>query len=194
MPFSALPSTAAWRHHEVRDGFEVVFFSAEGAGWRIEGHTSAIEDGVAWAVRYAITVDDRWRTRSARVVGRSAAGLRERHLEADGEGRWRVDGIPAPELEGCLDVDLESSACTNTLPIHRRALAVGEMAAAPAAYVRADGLGVSRLEQHYTRVPDPRPGTEAYDYAAPAFAFTCRLTYDDGGLVVAYPGLAIRVA
>ncbi|MGZ8611310.1 MAG: putative glycolipid-binding domain-containing protein [Actinomycetota bacterium] len=39
-------------------------------------------------------------------------------LEADGEGRWRVDCAPRPDLDECRDIDLESSACTNTIPIH----------------------------------------------------------------------------
>lgn len=31
-----------------------------------------------------------------------------------------------------------------------------------------------------------------YDYAAPAFGFTCRLIYDESGLVPDYPGIAVR--
>jgi hypothetical protein len=34
-------------------------------------------------------------------------------LRADGDGSWVVDGRPAPQLDGCLDVDLESSSMTN---------------------------------------------------------------------------------
>jgi hypothetical protein len=33
-----------------------------------------------------------------------------------------------------------------------------------------------------------------YDYAAPAFGFGCQLVYDESGLVLRYPGLAVRVA
>ena len=42
---------------------------------------------------------------------------------------------------------------TNALPVHRMALPVGTRGDAPAAYVRADGLAVERLEQTYAR-PD----------------------------------------
>jgi uncharacterized protein len=46
-------------------------------------------------------------------------GVRSTVLEADGHGQWKVDGEAAPQLDGCLDVDLEASAFTNALPVHR---------------------------------------------------------------------------
>src|SRR5690606_9619420 len=120
-----------------------------------------------------------------------------RVLEGDGEGRWLVDGSAAPDLDGCLDVDLESSACTNTLAVHRLRLADGESADAPAAYVRADGPDVMRLEPTYARptvgaVDDT--GRLGLDYRAPAFEYSARLVFDDAGLIVHYPGLARRSA
>jgi hypothetical protein len=188
-----LPPFAAWRHHDAREGFEVVFLRPEGTGLRVDGHTAAVEAGEGWAVEYAIALDVRWRTRRARVRGRSATGAREVTLEADGEGAWRVDGAPARELDGCLDVDLESSSFTNAFPVHTLGLATGAAADAPAAYVRAPGLAVERLEQRYRRVEDDAGG-ERYDYAAPRFAFAARLAYDRFGLVLDYPGIAVRVA
>lgn len=192
MSFSDLPATAAWRHVDARDGFESVFAHDGPSGHRIEGQTAAVEDGQVWAVRYEIFVDERWRTRSARVWGWSAIGVRERHLDADGAGRWEIDGSPAPELDGCLDVDLESSACTNTFPVHRLALRVGESAEAASAYVRALDLRVERLEQSYARV-DNQDEHQRYDYRAPMFSFEARLVYDVSGLVLRYPGIATRV-
>ena len=58
--------------------------------------------------------------RGARITSRSVAGSRQTFLTADGAGNWLVDGEPAAHLDGCLDVDLESSAVTNALPVHRR--------------------------------------------------------------------------
>ncbi len=191
MDFAPAPATAAWRHRDARTGFEVVYFQALGGGCHIEGWTTAIEDGKTWAVEYTIALDGMGATRSARIRGRSAAGVSSTLLEADGAGRWLVDGVPAPHLDGCLDVDLESSAMTNALPVRRMRLAHATPAAAPAAYVRAVGLAVERLEHTYLRAPDE--GTcQRYDYAAPAFDFACRLVYDESGLVLDYPGIAVR--
>jgi hypothetical protein len=191
MSFAPLPAAAAWRHQDARTGFEVVYFGTRGDGCRIEGWTTAIEDGATWAVEYLIEVDAVWATRSARIRGRSAEGLCSTTLEADGAGHWLVDGEPAAHLDGCLDVDLEASAMTNALPVRRMALPVAAAAAAPAAYVRAVGLAVERLEQTYVRASDQDAG-QRYDYTAPAFDFRCRLVYDVSGLVLDYPGIAVR--
>lgn len=191
MSFAPLPVTAAWQHRGLRSGFEVVYFSAAGDRCRMEGWTTAVEDGATWVVEYAIEVDAAGATRSAVIRGRSAAGSCTARLEADGNGRWLVDGQPAPGLDGCLDVDLESSALTNALPVRRMGLPVTAAAPAPAAYVRAVGLTVERLEQTYARIAD-EGACQRYDYAAPAFDFAARLVYDESGLVLDYPGIAVR--
>jgi hypothetical protein len=187
------PSTAAWRHRDARQGFEVVFLHTSDYGHRIEGATTAVEDGQAWAVEYVITLDRDWLTKSALVHGRSASGRRELMLEADGAGAWTVNGASAPEVDGCLDVDLEASSLTNAFPVHRLGLRVGQQASAPAAYVRALDLSLERLEQQYTRTPDDA-GRQRYHYTSPAFGFEAELVYDGAGLVIDYPGIAVRAA
>jgi hypothetical protein len=192
MGFRQLPRSAAWRHRDARDGFEVVFARTDAGGHHLEGTTTATEDADAWAVHYAVAVDPAWRTRSAVVLGWSAAGRRELRLDSDGHGAWRVNGTPAPALAGCLDVDLESSVVTNALPVHRLRLDVGEGADAPAAFVRALDLRVERLEQRYVR-DDDEDGRSVYAYAAPRFDYAGRLEYDAHGLLLDYPGVAERV-
>lgn len=193
MPLETLPPFAAWRDRDARDGFEVVFLHTGADGRRIEGHTAAVEDGQPWAVEYSIAVDAGWATRSAHVIGRSTAGRRELRLERDGEGAWLIDGAAAPQLAGCLDVDLEASSFTNALPVHRLRLGVGREADAPAAYVRALDLAVERLEQRYVRLGDEGEH-ERYAYSAPRFDYAGELVYDAHGLLLDYPGLAERVA
>jgi hypothetical protein len=158
---------------------------------RIEGTTTAIEDAEAWVVSYLIELDAAWATRSARITASTVAGACETFLESDGAGHWLVDGNDAPHLDGCMDVDLESSAMTNALPVHRMNLRVSAAAEAPAAYVRALGLAAERLEQVYLRIDD-QDGRQRYEYSAPVFGFTSQLRYDDSGLVVDYPGIGVR--
>ena len=80
---------------------------------------------------------------------------------------------------------------TNALPVHRMNLRVGEAADAPAAYVRALDLSAGRLGQVYMRIAD-QDAQQRYEYTAAAFGFASRLRYDDSGLVVDYPGIAVR--
>jgi hypothetical protein len=77
--------------------------------------------------------------------------------------------------------------------VHRLGLAIGEGADAPAAYIRAADLRVERLEQHYERLTDDG-SRQRYHYAAPQFEFECELLYDESGLVLEYPGIAVRAA
>jgi hypothetical protein len=187
-----LPPSAAWEHRDARRGFEVVLVSPEGSGLRLLGNTAAVEDGQAWVVGYDIHVDEHWLTSAAHVWAIAPDGARDVRLETDGSGAWQVNGGAAAHLDGCLDVDLASSACTNTLPVHRLRLEVASAAEAPAAYVRAPHLGVERLEQKYLRVGDDG-SKRRYDYEAPAFDLSCRLVFDESGLGTDYPGIARRV-
>jgi len=191
--FGEPPAAAAWWHVDTRSGFEVVHFRSVVGGYGVDGTTAAVEDGRIWSVSYSLELDRTWRTRHAEVVARSATGECRTTLEADGAGHWSVDAVAARRLDGCLDVDLESSAMTNALPVRRLGLHEGERADAPAAYVRLLDLAVERLEQTYVRSTDDGDH-QRYDYAAPAFDLACVLVYDESGLVIAYPGIATRAA
>jgi hypothetical protein len=193
MPFHDLPRSAAWRHRDARNGFEVVFLSSDGEGYCLEGGTVAVESGEAWFVQYAIALNGSWLTQHGRVRGRASSGVRELVLESDAVGHWKINNQPAAHLDGCLDVDLESSALTNAFPVHRLGLEVGQHGQAPAAYVRALDLRVERLEQRYVRLNDDAD-RERYHYTAPQFEFECQLVYDQFGLVLDYPGIAVRTA
>jgi hypothetical protein len=182
MHLHPLPRSAAWQHVDARAGFEALF---AGPGW-LAGHTTASESDEVWYVGYRIEIDLAWRTVRAEVSAQSATGRSSVVLERHDGDRWTVDGSPVPVLDGCVDVDLESSAVTNTLPVHRLDFPRGQVVPCPAAYVRAD-LTVTRLEQTYTAV-----GALRFGYAAPAFDFTTELRYDASGLIVDYPGIARR--
>jgi uncharacterized protein len=183
-PLGPLPAFAAWRFVDAVDGFEVVYPGRRS----LRGHTSAVEDGRPYAVRYDIALDDGWRTREVRVDADTVEGPRSTVLRSDGDGHWTVDGVPAPRLDGLVDVDLEASACTNTLPVHRLTLPTGAEVRASAVYVRALDLSVTRLDQTYRRT-----GDSTFDYTSEG-GFRAVLVYDDAGLIVDYPGIAVRAA
>lgn len=190
MNFSSPPAVAAWLHQQARTGFEVAGVQSVNDGWVLSGCTSAVEEGEAWVVDYQIEVAADWTTRSARVTRRVGAVGRGAIIEGDGRGRWRVDGVRRDDLDGCLDIDLESSALTNAFPVHRLALEPRRSAEAPAAYIRTS-LAVERLEQTYTRM-DSQERHQRFQYRAPVFGFECELLYDASGFALSYPGIAVR--
>jgi hypothetical protein len=94
-----------------------------------------------------------------------------------------------PDLKGCIDVDFSLTPSTNTLPIRRLHLAVGESRELTAAWVRFPELTVEPLAQRYTRLAERR-----YRYESIVSGFTAELEVDDLGLVVTYEGIWQRVA
>ena len=131
-----------------------------------------------YVVRYHIRVDAGWRTRNVEVE-LEGGGQPRLSLTADGEGNWRRDGQPLEPVAGCIDIDLEWSPSTNTLPIRRLGLAPGETKSLAAAWVRFPSLEVERLEQSYERLADGR-------YRYRSGRFTADLAVDGDGLVLQY--------
>ena len=107
-------------------------------------------------------------------------------LAADGAGNWTRDGSPVPELAGALDVDLGFTPATNTLPIRRLALAVGESAPVRSVWLRFPELRLEPLEQTYTREAERSFRYRALVDGEP---FIARLDTDVFGRVLHYEGL-----
>ncbi len=150
-------------------------------------------DGVAvWReggerrIRYRLRCDAAWRVREVRVdAPEDGTSLQ---LECDGRGAWRSGGIERPDLRGCVDVDLYAVAFTNTLPVRRLGMAVGDTAVIDVAYVRLPSMQVEHVQQRYTRVSD-----DLYRYESLDSGFTAVVSFDADGLVVDYPGLVRRM-
>jgi hypothetical protein len=81
------------------------------------------------------------------------------------------------------------SPVTNTLPIRRLKLAVGEDALVTAAWVKFPELTVSPLRQRYARLAE-----NLYRYDSLESGFTAELMVDADGLVVEYGSIWRRIA
>src|SRR2546426_8162380 len=151
---------------------------ASADGFDFSGLILQVHEEAPYVVRYHIQVDAGWRTRNVEVE-LEGGGQPRLSLTADGEGNWRRDGQPLEPVAGCIDIDLEWSPSTNTLPIRRLGLAPGETKSLAAAWVRFPSLEVERLEQSYERLADGR-------YRYRSGRFTADLAADDDGMVLQY--------
>jgi uncharacterized protein len=147
-------------------------------GFQLSGLILQAHQDDPYMVRYAIDVDEAWRTRGVQVEVEND-GQRRIALVADGVGHWSRDGDQLPAVETCLDVDLEWSPSTNTLPIRRLGIALGETKVVTAAWVRFPSLEVERLDQSYERLDKQR-------YRYRSGRFTADLAVDDDGVVLQY--------
>lgn len=178
-------SRMRWRRLDV-SGREDARAEQSPAGWRLTGQLDVEESGVPARFRYRIDCDHAWCTRSALIEGEAGDRSVRVALTADGAGRWAQDGRALPELTGALDVDLGFTPATNTLPIRRLSLAVGETAPVRSAWLRFPELRLEPLDQTYTRETE-----HVYRYVAQVDGapFTARLDTDAYGRVLHYEGL-----
>jgi hypothetical protein len=155
------------------------------------GLVIGLEAGRPFRIGYEIRCDERWRVREVRV----AAPDSERpvlELLADGEGRWRGGGGELlPELDGCIDVDISATPFTNTLPIRRLGLELGESEDLRVAYIRVPELLVGPERQRYGCLEAQADGG-LYRFEALPSGFTAELPVDADGFVLDYPGLFRR--
>jgi hypothetical protein len=162
----------------ITPSMERFILDASNGGFELSGLILQAHEETPCVVRYAIEVDAAWRTRKVEVEFEDG-GQRRLSLTADGEGSWSRDGQSLEGVAGCLDVDLEWSPSTNTLPIRRLGLAPGETKSLAAAWVRFPSLEVQRLEQSYERLADGR-------YRYRSGRFSADLVVDDDGIVLQY--------
>ena len=177
-------SLVRWRRIDVA-GREEARFEQTDSGWRIAGHLDVEESGVAASISYTIECDDRWRTRSAEIDGVVGGRSFEVGLRAV-DGQWSQDGRALSQLSGAIDIDLGFTPATNTLPIRRLQLGIGESAPVRSAWLRFPELALEMLEQTYTRESE-----WVYRYVADVDGapFVARLDIDAYGRVVRYEGL-----
>jgi uncharacterized protein len=148
------------------------------SGCQLSGLILQAHQDEPFVVRYSIDVDDAWHTRNVQIEVEND-GQRRLALEGDGAGHWSRGGEQLPTLADCLDVDLEWSPSTNTLPIRRLSLALGETKVVTAAWVRFPSLEVQRLDQSYERLDERR-------YRYRSGRFTADLAVDEDGVVLQY--------
>ena len=146
-------------------------------------HVDGLVEG-AGELRYAIDTDASWATRTVRVATEGNSLV----LFADGRGHWTEgDGRVLDRLAGAIDVDLSATPLTNTLPIWRLGLGIGESADIVTAYIAVPELTVTADPQRYTRLDE-----RVYRFESRDSDFARDITVDDAGFVVDYPGLFRR--
>lgn len=148
------------------------------------------EEQQPFRLTYRLTWDELWQLRDAELEVSTEHGVRSLSLHTDGHGRWRDnEGNNLPDLDGCIDIDIWPTPFTNSFPIRRSALAVGERREFRMAWVFAPTLTVQPQPQAYTRLAENRYLFESLDGSG----FKAELPLDSEGIVLDYPELFHRV-
>jgi hypothetical protein len=175
---------SAWEGCEA--GMEHVDIRPADGGLDISGVVIGREGDARFGLTYRLKLDALWRTREAHL--RTTSG-RPLHLESNGQGSWTENGESQPALQGCIDIDIQATPLTNTLPIRRLEWKAGESVEIRLCYIDVPDLTVSPGNQRYTALT---PGA-LYRFESLDSGFTADLPVDGDGFVLDYPGLFKRL-
>lgn len=152
--------------------------------WGLEGTAVFAHEGRACRLSYLIACDSSWNTLNGKVSGWVGNKLVSIELLVDENLRWQMNGVSQPQVDGCVDLDLNFSPSTNLLPIRRLGLEVGQSAEVKAAWLRFPSLELEPFAQVYTRL-----GEFKYRYSSRDGEFVAELTVNEVGFPTVYPGL-----
>lgn len=178
--------TILWRNL-LEPGLDYCNLLQSDQGFQLEGVVLQAMGERPARVHYQIVCDAAWQTQSVRVEATIGGQERALHLTVDDQQRWWQDGVELAHCAGLIDIDLGVTPATNTLPIRRLSLAVGERRAVTAAWVKVPDLVIQPLSQGYTRLTE-----DHYRYQSPDFQ--AELEVDTLGLVIQYGDWFERIA
>ena len=145
--------------------------------------------GEPFRLAYVLKWDGLGRLRCADLHVRQGSQARQLGLRSDGEGHWQTgEGHPLASLAGCIDIDIWPTPLTNSFPIWRSQLRVGERREFRMAWVSAPELTVQARPQAYMRLQERLYLFESLDGSG----FQARLQVDDDDIVLDYPALFRR--
>ena len=184
------PHALCWRRILDNQSLEYAVAKPLATGLELAGTIVAIHDEAPLEVHYRIQCDADWRTRTVSIEQRLGLQQSSLSLAVDTGGTWSDQlGNLIDTLAGCLDVDLELTPITNSLPVNRLNLAIGQVEEIAVAWIRFPSLEIVRASQSYERLADRK-----YRYRSLGSGFTAEIDVDEIGLTVRYEGIWERFA
>ena len=139
-------------------------------------------------IHYEIGCDAHWRVHRVDIELLDLPIDHSVCLVADGNGQWTTaDGEPLPEFDGCIDIDISVTPFSNTIPIRRLNLQVGQSADLKVLLITVPSMKLSLVEHRYTCLERQDAGG-AYRFESLSAKTEVLLTIDRDGIVTDYPG------
>ena len=172
-----------WRRLDA-PGHDACRLDASGSGWATHGTAVYREATDVACLTYRVSCDSAWLSQRGEVRGWLGARSVELSVVRTPAGSWSLNGESVRGLEHCVDLDLGFTPATNLLQLRRAALAIGQAADVPVAWLDVAAGTLDLLEQRYER-----RGETTYWYEAPRFDYAATLEVSPTGFIVAYPPL-----
>ena len=139
---------------------------------------------------YRLYWNEEWQLRSAEFSVATNGSSASLSLKTDGHGHWQDgQGHRLVELDECMDIDIWPTPFTNSFPIRRQPMSLGERCLFRMAWVFGSDLTVRPQPQAYTRVAEKLYLFENLDGSS----FQAELQVDEDNIVLDSPELFRRV-
>jgi hypothetical protein len=176
-------ATALWRRLDT-PGHDACRLEQRNAGWQLQGTAVFRHEAAPALLAYEVLCDQAWNTVQGQVRGWLGTHSVEFTIARTDAGVWTFNGAVAPGLERCVDLDFGFTPATNLLQLRRLALADGQAADAPVAWLDVSAKILMLLPQRYERRDEA-----TYWYEAPTAPYAGFLEVASTGFIRRYPGL-----
>lgn len=172
-----------WRRLDT-PGHDACRLEQSAAGWRLEGTAVFRHEGVPAQLSYYVACDPAWHTQQGQVHGWLGEQSIEFAVARTARGAWTLNGAPVPGLESYVDLDFGFTPATNLPQLRRVALAVGQAADVPVAWLDVSTGTLTVLPQRYER-----RSAATYWYESPTVSYEGLLEVGPTGFIQRYPAL-----
>ncbi|HVE57729.1 MAG TPA: putative glycolipid-binding domain-containing protein [Pyrinomonadaceae bacterium] len=172
-----------WRRLD-KPGHEFARLFLDNSCWQLNGTAVFVHDKKPCRLDYRLKCSSEWETLAGRISGSIGEKPIEIEISVEPNRRWRLNGQECAQVAGCIDLDLNFSPLTNTLPIRRLNLNIGEKAEVCAAWLKFPGFQIEPLGQSYYRID-----RATYRYESSGGRFAANLKVNETGFVTDYPNL-----
>lgn len=159
----------------------------EGESIIVRGNITGVEETIPYSLSYILHTNLNWEVQSVSVIVKSLTSL-ELFFEKKKDGWYNKEGIIQPALKDCTDIDISLTPFTNTLPVRRLQLAVGETQEITVLYISMPDGESYAMKQRYTNIDNC-----FYKYENADGHYSTVLELDEQKMVVYYPGRWQRV-
>lgn len=170
-----------WRRLDI-PGHEFARLFFKNSCWYLHGTAVFVHDNLSWCLDYRLKCNSEWETLSGRISGWIGEKKIKTEISVEQNRRWHLNGQEPARTDGCIDLDLNFSPLTNTIPVRRLNFNVGEKAEVRAAWLKFPSFQIEPLEQSYYRID-----RTTYRYESVGGRFVADLQVNETGFVTSYP-------
>jgi uncharacterized protein len=143
-------------------------------------------DEMIYRVKYDIQLDKNWNTKSCLIESQINYKIKKTKLVKRRDG-WYLNGEIRSDFNECTDIDIPLTPLTNSLPVNRLQLTVGQETKVTVIYFDLLEDTIKPVRQKYKRISQG-----IFKYENIPNDFEAEIQVDEAGFVIDYPPLFQR--